>query len=49
MLCGVGWQFFTDVSGQPISPIVKYCLTCEYVKADRLSQNVGNQLPSCAA
>jgi len=31
-----------------MSPIFKYCLTCDYIKADRLSQIVGNQLPTCA-
>ena len=33
MLCGVGWQFLTDVTGQPISPIFQNCLTCDYMKA----------------
>jgi hypothetical protein len=40
MLCSVDWQFFTDVSGQPIGPI----LEGRADGTDALTRNVGKWL-----
>jgi hypothetical protein len=42
----VEWQFYTDVSGQPISPIFMGQVTLEY-GADKLSQNVPTEYTLC--
>jgi hypothetical protein len=47
IVLSVEWQFITDVSGQPIVPFFKD-KTLED-GTDRLSRNVGNNLPFYAA